>query len=81
MTFLNAGKPQIMIDHNYQEKADFDYTLKTGDDLKFAVCFGSANDLRGSSRKADLRFFTESRSKGRKYFQPMNLTSGDYDLF
>lgn len=31
--------------------------------------------MRGSTRKADLRFFTESKSRGRVYFQPEQLSS------
>ena len=68
LTLQNANSRQIMIDNNFQDAADFDYTLVTGKSLKFAMCFGSASRLKGSGRDANLRFFTDTKSKGRRYF-------------
>lgn len=42
---------------------------------------GLASWLKGSTRKAELKFFTDSRSMGRKYFDPIELSSADYALF
>ena len=37
--------------------------------------------LKGSTRKAELKFFVDSGSKGRKYFDHVELSSSDYALF
>ena len=81
LTLHNAGKHHIMIDNNHQNKDGFMYRLETGVSLKFAICYDLASDLKGSNRKADLKFFTDSSVYGRKYYQPVNLTQNDYDLF
>ena len=58
LTLHHANIPQIMIDHNHQDQADFSYQLESGENLNLAVCFGKADELKGSSRKADLKFFS-----------------------
>jgi hypothetical protein len=76
-----ASTPQLMIDNNYQEDPNFEYRLLTGRDLKFALCISQLSSVTGAARTANLRFFTESKEGGRKYFMPTQLTSSDYGLF
>ena len=53
----------------------------SGDSLKFALCISAASDFRGAARKGDLRFFTESKSGGRTYYQPEQLSQASYTQF
>jgi hypothetical protein len=81
MLLVNANTPQLMIDNNYQSDPNFQYQLITGDSLKYAVCFGNPLSLVGSARVADLRFFTETKNGGRKYYTPKQLNSTDLAFY
>lgn len=70
-----------MINNQILDEKDIEYELTTGKSLKYAVCFSQAASLKGTIRKANLRFFTESKREGRKYYLPTALSSADYALF
>lgn len=81
LTLKNAGVSEMMINNQVLQEKDIEYELVTGKSLKFALCLSQASSLRGTIRKANLRFFTESKEEGRKYYQPTALSSADYELF
>ncbi len=58
VTISNINVPQIMILNDNLEGKEISYTLTTGKNLKMAACFSWITALKGSSRLANLRFFS-----------------------
>jgi hypothetical protein len=81
LTLSNANEPQIKIIEDFLPEYGIDYSLRTKDELKLAVCFSSISAIKGNSKKANFKFFVDSKINGRTYIPSTSLSSSDFTLF